>query len=146
MTGGPVVNRARLIWAVGGVVVAGALAAVGAHYWHQGGSPTAEPAPVGPAWFEDVTDAVRLTFIHDPGPTGSYPLPQIMGSGAALFDCDNDDRLDIYLLQNAGPHSTSRNRLFRQKEDGTFEDISAGSGLDIAGFGMGVAVGDVNND
>jgi len=99
-----------------------------------------------PAWFEDATEALGLNFIHDAGPTGSYPLPQIMGSGAALFDCDQDGRLDIYLVHNAGPKSSARNRLFRQKEDGRFEDISAGSGLDVAGHGMGVAVGDVNND
>src|SRR5262245_66312599 len=69
-----------------------------------------------------------------------------MGSGGALFDCDNDGRLDIYLVQNGGPKSSSKNRLFRQNEDGTFEDISAGSGLDICGYGMGVAIADVNND
>ncbi|HLW67554.1 MAG TPA: CRTAC1 family protein [Gemmataceae bacterium] len=100
----------------------------------------------GPAWFEDVTDQVGLHFTHDAGLGGSYFLPEIMGSGAALFDCDNDGRLDIYLVQNGGPKSPARNRLFRQKEDGTFEDISAGSGLDVAGYGMGVAIADVNND
>jgi hypothetical protein len=64
--------------------------------------------------------------------------------GAALIDFDNDGRLDIYLLQNGGPKSGSRNRLFRQGADGRFTDVSAGSGLDIAGYGT--AVGDVNND
>jgi hypothetical protein len=108
--------------------------------------PAQPAAEVGPPWFEDVTEAVGLNFRHDAGPVGSYFLPQIIGSGAALFDCDNDGRLDILLLQNAGPRSAARNRLFRQKEDGTFEDISAGSGLDVAGHGMGVAIGDVNND
>jgi hypothetical protein len=69
-----------------------------------------------------------------------------MGSGCAMCDLDGDGRPDIFLLQNAGPQSKSVNRLFRQKPDGTFEDVSAGSGLDFAGFNMGVAVGDVNND
>jgi hypothetical protein len=73
-------------------------------------------------------------------------MPQIVGSGAALFDFDNDGRLDIYLIHNAGPQSKSTNRLFHQEKDGRFTDVSAGSGLDIAGYGMGVAVGDVNND
>src|SRR5438128_6531744 len=69
-----------------------------------------------------------------------------IGSGAALFDFDNDGRLDIYLLQNGGPNSKSTNRLFRQGADGRFVDVSKGSGLDISGYGMGVAIGDVNND
>jgi hypothetical protein len=73
-------------------------------------------------------------------------MPQIMGSGAALLDYDNDGRLDVYLIQNGGPKSQSTNRLFHQEADGRFKDVSAGSGLDIAGYGMGVAVGDVNND
>jgi hypothetical protein len=72
-------------------------------------------------------------------------MPQIMGSGAALFDFDNDGRLDLYLLQNGGPKGAT-NRLFRQKPDGTFQDATEGSGLDIAGHNMGVAIGDVNND
>ena len=85
-------------------------------------------------------------FVHDAGPIdGTYFMPQIMGSGGALFDFDNDGRLDIYLVQNGGPKG-DRNRLYRQQADGTFEDVSAGSGLDVAGYGMGVAIGDVNND
>jgi hypothetical protein len=101
---------------------------------------------VGPPWFEDVTDKVGLDFVHDCGPIGTYFMPQQVGSGAALFDFDNDGRLDIYLLQNGGPNSRSTNRLYRQLPDGRFQDVSAGSGLDINGFNMGVAVGDVNND
>jgi hypothetical protein len=97
-------------------------------------------------WFEDVTAKSGLNFTHDVGPLGRFFMPETVGSGAALFDYDNDGRLDIYLLQNAGPKSTSVNRLFRQGVDGKFSDVSAGSGLDVAGYGMGVAVGDVNND
>jgi hypothetical protein len=93
-----------------------------------------------------MTDEVGLHFVHDAGPVGSYFFPQLMGSGAALFDFDNDGRLDIYLIQNGGPDSPSTNRLYRQGSDGRFVDVSAGSGLDVAGYGMGVAVGDVNND
>ncbi|HBI45508.1 MAG TPA: hypothetical protein DDY78_22035 [Planctomycetales bacterium] len=101
----------------------------------------------GPGWFEDVTDQVGLDFVHDAGPLdGSYFMPQIMGSGAALFDFDGDGRLDLYLLQNGGPKSSSTNRLYKQMPDGTFKDVSKGSGLDVAGWNMGVAVGDVNND
>ena len=55
-------------------------------------------------------------------------------------------RLDIFLLQNGGPDSRSTNRLFHQEPDGTFKDVTDGSGLGTAGYAMGVAVGDVNND
>lgn len=111
---------------------------------------TSHPAsPSQPAiapWFENITARVGLTFIHDAGPTGRYRVPEQMGSGAALLDYDNDGRLDIYLVQNAGPGSRSPNKLFHQESDGRFKDVSTGSGLDVTGAGMGVAVGDVNND
>ncbi|MGI8980910.1 MAG: CRTAC1 family protein [Pirellulaceae bacterium] len=98
-------------------------------------------------WFEDVTATSGLDFVHDPGPIdGKYFMPQINGSGAALFDANNDGRLDIYLLQFGGPDSISTNALFRQLPDGKFQNVSQGSGLDINGHNHGVAVGDVNND
>jgi len=105
--------------------------------------------PEIPPWFREVSQDVGIDFLHDAGPlpsSGRYFLPQIMGSGAALFDYDNDGRLDIYLVQNGGPQSNARNRLFHQEGDGRFTDVSAASGLDVAGYGMGVAVGDVDND
>jgi hypothetical protein len=99
-----------------------------------------------PVWFRDATAEVGLDFVHEPGPVGRYFMPQIMGSGAALLDYDNDGRFDLYLVQNGGPGSPARNKLFHQLPDGRFKDVSAGSGLDIAGYGMGVAVGDFDND
>ena len=101
-----------------------------------------------PPWFRDVSREVGIDFTHDPGPPPGerYFLPQIIGSGAALFDYDNDGRLDIYLVQNGGPDSKAKNRLFHQEKDGTFTDVSKRSGLDVAGYGMGVAIGDVDND
>ena len=112
-----------------------------------GSPPLVNSPPADPGWFEDATERVGLDFVHDPGPTdGAHFMPQIMGSGAALFDFDGDGRLDVLLLQNAGPDSPSKNKLFQQLPDGRFQDVSAGSGLDFAGWNMGVAVGDVNND
>ncbi len=108
--------------------------------------PVKEPSPAGPPWFRDVTAEVGIDFVHDAGPVGNFFMPQNMGSGAAVFDFDNDGRLDIYLVQNGGPNSAHRNRLYHQEPDGHFTDVSAGSGLDVAGYGMGVAIGDVNND
>jgi len=99
-----------------------------------------------PPWFEDATNELGLDFVNDPGPEGSHFMPQSMGNGAALLDYDQDGRLDIYLLHGAGPGSKSKNRLYHQEPSGGFRDVSQGSGLDVAGFGSGVAVGDVNND
>src|SRR5258706_15068178 len=82
-----------------------------------------------------------------------------MGSGIALFEYDNDGRLDIFVVngaplsdptpkgtipQKAGPKDW--NRLFHQKKDGTFEDVTEKAGLHGVGYGMGVAVGDYDND
>jgi hypothetical protein len=99
----------------------------------------------GPVWFEDITEAVGLDFRHDPGPTGTYFMPQEFGSGCA-FIADDDGTLYLYLLQNAGPDSSSVNRLYKRLGNGKLQDVTAGSGLDVAGYNMGVAVGDVNND
>src|SRR5262249_35822665 len=74
-----------------------------------------------------------------------YFMPDITGAGCALFDLENNGRLGIYLLHSGGPKG-KRNQLFRQKRDGTFENISSGSGLDVAGYNQGVAIGDIDND
>jgi enediyne biosynthesis protein E4 len=107
-------------------------------------APPAEQ-PVGSRWFDEVTAEVGLSFVHDAGPSGDYFMPQIMGSGVALLDADGDGLLDVYLV-HLGGSAGKKNQLFKQLADGTFKDVSAGSGLDIAGFNTGVAVGDVNND
>jgi hypothetical protein len=111
------------------------------------GVPDQEDLPVvdDPVWFRDDTDKVGLAFHHEAGTVGRYFMPQIMGSGAALLDFDNDGRFDLYFIQNGGPSSEARNRLFRQTKDGRFEEVRE-SGLEIAGYGMGAAVGDVDND
>src|SRR5689334_16376462 len=67
----------------------------------------------GGEWFEDATDAAGIHFVHDAGELGKYNLPQIHGSGVALFDFNGDGLLDIYLLTHGGPTSLSTNRLYR---------------------------------
>jgi hypothetical protein len=123
-----------------------ALAALGCH--RAVPEESEPPAAVDdPVWFRDDTAASGLDFCHQAGPIdGRYFMPQIMGSGAALLDFDNDGRFDLYFVHNGGPNSEARNRLFHQTKDGRFEEVSAGCGLDIAGYGMGVAVGDMDND
>lgn len=109
-------------------------------------TPTVEPEDTsGPRLLEDVTARVGLSFQHDAGPPGNYRLPVILGSGGACLDFDNDGKLDLYLVHNGGRRGKF-NQLFRQKDDGTFENVSADSGLEIRNHGMGVAVGDFDND
>jgi hypothetical protein len=115
---------------------------------HRQGVPEASPSisPSVVEWLTDVTAAWGIDFVHDAGPVGTYFMPQSMGSGLAVFDCDGDGLLDLYFLQFGGPNSPSVNRLYRQVKPGQFVDISTGSGLDVAGYCHGVAIGDVNND
>src|SRR5690242_5696956 len=82
-----------------------------------GGPGSAAAGPHEPAWFEDVTAAVGLDFVHDPGRTDNYFMPQVMGSGAAFLR-EADGTLYLYLVQGAGPGSRSVNRLYRRRPDG----------------------------
>ena len=94
-----------------------------------------------PEWFSNITASSGLVFTHVAGT--NYFMADQVGSGVALFDYDNDGRLDVYFVQGSGG---ARNQLFHQETDGTFKNVSAGSGLDISGRGMGAIAGDVNND
>lgn len=111
------------------------------------------------ALFQEVAEQTGLRFQHYNGWTGQYHLPEIMGSGAALFDFDNDGDLDVYLAQGAAfaPNSTKWTgkgepcgRLFRndlsKKGELKFTDVTEKSGIKATGYGMGVATGDFNND
>ena len=112
-----------------------------------------------PGNFVDITAASGVHFKHVASHTSKKYLMETMGSGVALFDYDNDGRLDIFLVNGAPlsdptpkgtiPQKTGPkdwNRLFHQKADGTFEDVTEKAGLQGFGYGMGVAVGDYDND
>jgi hypothetical protein len=115
--------------------------------------------PVTPGKFTDVTSARGVHFQNLSSHTSKKYLIETMGAGVALFDYDNDGRLDIYLVNGAPlsdptpkgtiPQKTGPqywNRLYHQKPDGTFEDVTEKAGLQGVGYGMGVAVGDYDND
>jgi len=112
-----------------------------------------------------VAEEVGLKFHHFTGATGEFYMPEIMGAGVALFDYDNDRDLDVYLIQGAtfDPAQDPRhakfpppagwkpgNRLFRNllSETGKlqFVDVTEQAGVGHVGYGMGVAVGDYDND
>ena len=107
--------------------------------------------PSGP-FFTEITDQSQLHFVHNPVVDSSYYMPESIGSGGAFLDFDNDGDLDIYLVNTAWrgePGLIDRpwtNRLFRQDSEMTFVDVTESSGLGDAGYGMGVAVGDIDND
>src|SRR6266851_7001692 len=109
--------------------------------------------------FTDVTSTLGIDFEYAASQTSRKYLIETMGSGVALFDYDNDGRLDIFVVNGAPlsdptpkgtiPQKTGPkdwNRLFHQKKDGTFEDVTEKAGLKGSGYGMGVAVGDYDND
>jgi len=96
--------------------------------------------------FADATSQMNVDFVHQAANAEKYFMPSTVGSGAALFDYDNDGRLDLLLLQNAGPDAPAKHRLYRLTDGMKYVDVSEGSGLDLAGYGMGAAAGDFNND
>ena len=119
----------------------------------------AAPDPHPPVQFVDVTEALGIDFRHEASATSQKYLPEAMGAGVALFDFDNDGRLDLFFVNGAriddpmpkgalpvkdGPRYS--NRLYRQTETGSFRDVTARAGLFGSGYGQGVAVGDYDND
>lgn len=118
----------------------------------------AQPRTV-PGNFVDVTDNSGVKFHHYASQTAKKYMVEIMGSGVALFDYDNDGRLDIFLVNGAPisdptamgtiPRKTDPkhwHRLYHQKPDGTFEDVTERARVQGLGYGFGVAVGDYDND
>jgi hypothetical protein len=113
------------------------------------GDDASAPAPTGlPArtvWFTEITDTAAIDFNHSAGQRNDYYAPDIIGSGGALFDFDGDGDLDVYLI-DAATDGASPNRMLRQEAGGRFTDVTEASGLGDRGYGMGAALGDVDND
>jgi enediyne biosynthesis protein E4 len=115
-----------------------------------------------PVQFTDVTAAAGVRFAHNNGAAGARWLPETMGSGCAVIDYDRDGDPDLFLVnsrdwtpdeQRRGmaaapgrPPRRSTSALYRNRGDGTFEDVTERAGLAVETFGQGVCVGDVDND
>ncbi len=103
----------------------------------------------GTPQFTDVTKQAGIQFVHNAGKAGKKYLPETMGSGVAFLDVDNDGWQDLLFANSKdwvrkGRRSTAA--LYRNNGKGAFVDITRGSGLDIEIYGMGVTVGDYDND
>jgi len=98
----------------------------------------------------DVTRSAGIQFQHNSGAYGGKLLPETLGSGCAFLDYDRDGWQDILLINGMDwpghKRQTSTLQLYRNNRDGTFTDVTRKSGLDVEMYGMGVAVGDYNND
>ncbi len=99
--------------------------------------------------FRDVTKEVGVSFKHHNGATGEKLLPETMGGGCAVLDFDNDNDPDLLFVNSTSWSSDEKSNqtmtLYRN-DGGRFKDVTAGSGLDVSMYGMGVAVGDFDND
>ena len=135
-------------------------AQTGKSYSSEAPRPT-NPAPQfpSPITFTDITSRTGINFKHNASPTPSKYLLETMGAGVALIDYDNDGRLDVFLTNGAQvsdpmpagglPNKSDPkywNRLYHQKPDGTFEDVTERAGLKGEGYSFGVAVGDYDKD
>lgn len=120
---------------------------------------TTAPQFPSPVIFTDITLATKISFKHYASPTSLKYLPETMGAGVGLIDYDRDGRLDIYLTNGALieekmskgklPEKMDAkywNRLYHQKADSTFEDVTEKAGVKGEGYSFGTAVGDYNRD
>lgn len=101
--------------------------------------------------FKDITEEAGISFVHNNGATGDKLLPETMGGGSAFFDFDNDGDQDLLLINSMDwswdePSDRGNTSALYQNEGGKFVDVTKDSGLDVELYGMGVAVGDYDQD
>ncbi len=126
---------ALLVWAAG----AAAQSRAG------GGLPTSPPV------FENMASAAGLVFQHVNGASPARHVAETLSGGGVLFDADGDGWLDVLLVDGGSPTEPAvaahaRHRLFHNRGNGTFEDVSATAGLDATGYGMGACAADYDRD
>ena len=122
----------------------------------EGEAPAARRLPVNEiplARFSDITKEAGITFVHNNGAYGDKLLPETMGGGVAFFDFDNDGAPDLLFVNSTswpwrlpeGKNPTTM-ALWHNDGQGHFTDVTVGSGLQVSLYGMGVAIGDYDND
>ena len=159
----------RYVWGVA-LVGIGGLTVLTVWLWSSPRPPDGQaPTPITPAHqahtttstetttirFTDVTERAGIAFTHFAGATGNKWYPETIGAGAAFLDYDGDGWPDILLVNgmslsaspaNGAGHVEPTMHLYRNRGDGTFENVTKQAGLDVPVYGMGVAVGDYDND
>ena len=110
-----------------------------------------EPASATLPRFSDVARSVGLDFVHVNGASEQRLLPEILGSGGLFFDFDDDGWLDVFLVDGgsvaeAAVARRARHRLYRNRRNGSFEDVTNASGIRHRAYGMGACAGDYDND
>jgi hypothetical protein len=101
--------------------------------------------------FGDITSDVKIAFKHENGASPQKYMPETMGGGSIVFDYNNDGWPDLFFV-NGGSFTdrqkaaAARHRLYRNNKDGSFADVSSGSGIGVSGFGMGACSADYDND
>ncbi|MCU1330125.1 MAG: ASPIC/UnbV domain protein, partial [Bryobacterales bacterium] len=99
--------------------------------------------------FTEVTAAAGIKFVHNAGKAGKKYLPETLGAGAAFFDFDGDGWQDLLMVNSKDWTPKGRksiSALYRNNKNGSFTDVTAGSGLDVEMYGIGVATADYDND
>ncbi len=110
-----------------------------------------ERAQIPEARFTEITEVAGITFLHENGATGEKLLPETMGGGVAFLDFDDDGAPDLLFVNSTrwpwtGGGAARTTALYRNDGKGRYSDVTAGSGLDVEFYGMGVAAGDFDND
>ncbi|HEY2785193.1 MAG TPA: CRTAC1 family protein [Fimbriiglobus sp.] len=117
-----------------------------------GGTAERRAVPVPDVRFTDVTASAGLRFTHFNGAAGQKLLPETMGGGVAVIDFDGDGKPDLFFTNGCpwpghqGPTQAPCLALYRNKGDGTFEDVTAAVGLNVSMYAVGCCVGDYDND
>jgi enediyne biosynthesis protein E4 len=139
-------SRRRFLSLIGRTAIGGTAAATGASRLLR-----ADTSPARPLFEEVPPSASGITWVHENAMSEQRYLPETLGPGCAFLDYDNDGWMDIYLV-NSGPcdffqpAKPLRNALYRNNRDGTFTDVTEKAGVAGGTFGMGVAIGDYDND
>jgi enediyne biosynthesis protein E4 len=132
----------RTVWGLGLVLICAAATAL---------AENGRDVPATPSiTFQDLTQKAGIHFVHNNGAYGKKYLPETMGPGVAFIDYDNDGWPDIFIVNGTNwlgqPSKHSTPKLYHNNHNGTFTDVTHKAGLDVEMLGMGVAVGDYDND
>src|SRR5690348_13073751 len=114
--------------------------------------PALIPQAFGESLFLEIaSSSCGIAWVHENAMSDNRYLPEALGPGCAFLDFDNDGWMDIYLVNTGpsdfhAPRTAARSALYKNNRDGTFIDVTAQAGVSANTFGMGVAVGDYDND